>query len=112
MSENAGYTPPPVPQSGDPTQASTVRRHHTIASSSGRMGPRIAERRDSEEAAAEEDENDDQWTGGAAMSSEKQASLQRNLSLPSKYHRREFKCHFSIEQSAFSCSGDRRRSRC
>jgi len=54
------------------------------------MGPRIAERRDSEEIAAEEDENDDQWTGGAAMSSEKQASLQRNLSLPSKYHRREF----------------------
>jgi hypothetical protein len=55
------------------------------------MGPRIAERRDSEEAAVEEDENDDQWTGGATTASEKQASLQRNLSLPSKYHRREFR---------------------
>ncbi len=49
------------------------------------MGPRIVERRDSEEVDAEEDETDDQWTGGAAMSSEKQASLQRNLSLPAKY---------------------------
>jgi len=101
MSQIPGYTPPPIPESGDLSQASTVRRHHTIASSTGRMGPRIAERRDSEEAAVEEDENNDQWTGGAATSSEKQASLQRNLSLPSKYHRREFKTQIFAETNVF-----------
>jgi hypothetical protein len=89
MSQPSRFTPPPVPQGQELTQGSAVRRYHTISSTLGRNG-RIAERRDSEEAALEEAENDAQWTGGSALASEKQASLQRNLSLPSKYHRREY----------------------
>jgi hypothetical protein len=86
MSQASSFTPPPIPHTGELAQGSTVRRHHTI-SNPGRIGTRITERRDSEEIADYEDENDDQWTGGSALASEKQASLQRNLSLPSKYHR-------------------------
>lgn len=86
MSQATSFTPPPISQAGELAQGSAVRRHHTI-SNPGRIGPRMTERRDSEEIVDYEDENDDQWTGGSALTSEKQASLQRNLSLPSKYHR-------------------------
>jgi hypothetical protein len=95
MSQPSRFTPPPVPQGQELTQGSAVRRYHTISSTLGRNG-RIAERRDSEEAALEEAENDAQWTGGSALASEKQASLQRNLSLPSKYHRREYSYKFCL----------------
>ncbi|KAG8849495.1 hypothetical protein FRB91_009849 [Serendipita sp. 411] len=82
MSQVSGGTPPLNPQIAE-LQGSAVRRVHTIAGGSGRLASRIPERRDSEEAATEEYEDDD----GSALANEKLASLQRNLSLPSKYHR-------------------------
>lgn len=87
MSRNSGFTPPPIPTSPDGVQASSVRRHHTISSTSGRNGTRISERRDSEEFTAENEGDEGQWPGGSDGAGEKQANLQRNLSLPSKYHR-------------------------
>ncbi|KAG8833220.1 hypothetical protein FRC17_011112 [Serendipita sp. 399] len=86
MSQYSGDTTPMNPQITD-VQGSAVRRVHTIAGGSGRLAGRIPERRESEEAATEEYEDDEERAGSSALANEKLASLQRNLSLPSKYHR-------------------------
>lgn len=87
MDQQSAMTPPPIPQSPEPALGGGVRRYHTISSSSARPPPRIVERRESEE--IEDDEFSEEYVSGVGTIGEKQASLQRNLSLPtgSRYNR-------------------------
>lgn len=79
-------SPPPVPAS--PPSQTGVRRHHTISASSRRASARPAI---SEETQEQEPWNDDEvvdqdWVGGVGVVGEK-SSLNRQRSLPTRYHR-------------------------
>ncbi|KZP12725.1 YTH-domain-containing protein [Athelia psychrophila] len=78
-------SPPPVPAS-PPSQAG-VRRHHTITASSRRVSGRSAVPEEEQQEAWNDDEVVDQdWVGGVGVVGEK-SSLNRQRSLPTRYHR-------------------------
>ena len=79
-------SPPPIPQSPDPAVGSSVRRSHTISASSRRTGSRAADHSEADEW-NEHDTVGEDWVGDVGTIGEKNASLHRQASLPSKYNR-------------------------
>lgn len=80
-------SPPPIPHSPDPTTGSTVRRSHTISSSSRRTNSRTTDHSEADEW-NEHDTVGEDWVGGVGTIGENNSSLHRQASLPSKYNRR------------------------
>ncbi|KAF7986524.1 hypothetical protein HWV62_26228 [Athelia sp. TMB] len=78
-------SPPPVPAS--PPSQTGVRRHHTITASSRRVSGRSTAAVEEDQEAWNNDEVVDQdWVGGVGVVGEK-SSLNRQRSLPTRYHR-------------------------
>ena len=97
MSSQAGQSvsPPPVAAS---SANSGVRRHHTISAASRGSRPtskvQVSEQEEAEqeEVWSQDEIVDQDWRGGIGAVGEK-ASLHRQASLPTKYHRGVFVYH-------------------
>jgi hypothetical protein len=82
-------SPPPIPHSPDPAVGGSVRRSHTISSSSRRTSSRTTDHSEADEW-NEHDTVGENWVGVVGTIGEKNSSLHRQASLPSKYNRRMY----------------------
>jgi hypothetical protein len=82
-------SPPPIPESPDPAVGGSVRRSHTISASSRRTSTRATDHSEADEWNEHDTVGEDLF-GGVGTIGEKNSSLHRQASLPSKYNRRTY----------------------